>query len=308
MLYGVVAADAFSTERRYLWDLCYRATGSAADADTLLRDSFSSAVEHPPDSDADWRPRLTRSAAILAMDALRLRTRRKYIGCWLPSPCETGADASRAPRPPASSGGPRYDAVESGSMAFLVALEALAPRERMMLLMCDALGAEPYEAAATLDLTSPTARAALQQARHKMQAYDAAHEAPTAASQAHTADVLRDCLSHLQNRDAGRLEKMLAPEARLCFDGGGEFVAPHAPVAEPARIARILLKFAKGADPIHFGFRMLNGMPAALGTSPGRARWARLFVFRIEIRDSLVTDVQAIMASAKLTAVRFDPA
>jgi DNA-directed RNA polymerase specialized sigma24 family protein len=307
MLHRVVAADAFSTERRYLWDLCYRATGSAADADMLLRDSFARAVEHPLARDADWRLHLTRSAAILAMDALRRRKRRKYIGCWLPSPCETGAAVSRAPRPSTSSHGPRYDAVESGSMAFLVALEALAPRERVMLLMCDAFGVEPYEAAAAIELTSPTAKAALQQARRKMQPYDAAHEAPTADVQAHTAEVLRHCLSHLQNHDAGRLEKMLAPDARLCFDGGGEFVAPHAPEAEPARIARILLKFAKGADPIHFGFRMLNGMPAALGTSPGRARWARLFVFRIETRDSLVTDVQAIMASAKLTAVRFDP-
>jgi len=53
---------------------------------------------------------------------------------------------------------------------------------------------------------------------------------------------------------------------------------------------------------------MLNGMPAGLGVSPGHPRWPHRFVFRIETRGGLVTDVQTIMASAKLTAVRFEPA
>ena len=318
MLYSVVAADAFSAQRQFLWDLCYRATGTSTDADRLLRDCFAGAVERPlaqrrpsigvyVDRAADWKPLLTRSAAILAMEALRHRKHRNYIGCWLPSPVETGAGASRAPRSSTRLRGPRYDAVESASMAFLVALEALDPRERLTFLMCDAFGAEPRDAAATLELRSAAARSTLQQARRKMAAYDSTHVAPTADVQARTADVLRHCLSWLQGHDAGHLEKMLAPDARLCFDAAGEFVAPHAPISGPARIARVLVNFAEGIQPIHFGFRMLNGMPAALGTSLGRPRWARSFVFRIEMRGDRVAEVQAIMASAKLTAVRFDP-
>jgi RNA polymerase sigma-70 factor (ECF subfamily) len=309
MVSRVAAADAFSMQRPFLWDLCYRATGSAADADVLLRDSFARAVEHPlVDRDADWRPHLTRAAAILAMDSLRRRKRRKYVGCWLPSPVETGSSASPRPRPSTWSDGPRYDAVESGSMAFLMAIEALDPRERLTLLMCDAFGVALHDAAATLGLTSVTARSALQQARRAMQAYDSTHVAPTADVQGHTADVLRHCLSCLQNYDAARLEKLLAPDARLCFDGAGEFVAPLAPVIGPARVARLLRKFAEGTEPMRLAFRMLNGLPAALGMSPGRPRWARRFVFRIETRGDFVSDVQAIMASTKLTAVRFDPA
>ena len=309
MLYSVVAADAFSAQREFLWDLCYRATGTSAEADMLLRDCLLKAVEHPlVERDADWKPHLTRAAALLAMDALRHRKRRNYVGCWLPSPVETGAGASRAPRSSTWSHGARYDAVESASMAFLLALEALEPRERLTFLMCDAFGAEPQDAAATLELKAAATKSTLQQARRKMEAYDSTHVAPTADVQAHTADVLRHCLSWLQGHDAGHLEKMLAPDARLCFDGAGEFVAPHALVTGPTRIARVLVNFAEKTRPIHFAFRMLNGLPAALGTCPGRPRWARSFVFRIEVRGDLVTEVQAIMASAKLTAVRFDPA
>jgi DNA-directed RNA polymerase specialized sigma24 family protein len=57
MPYRAVAADAFSTQRQLLWDLCYRVTGTVGDADMLLRDCFSRAVERPlVDRDADWAP------------------------------------------------------------------------------------------------------------------------------------------------------------------------------------------------------------------------------------------------------------
>jgi len=309
MFYRVVSAEAFSAERQFLWDLCYRATGSVVDADMLLRDSFTKAVERPlVNQDAGWRPQLASAAAILAMDALRHRKRRSYVGCWLPSPVETGAGASHGLRPSTWPNGPRYDAVESGSMAFLMALEALDPGERLMCLICHAFGVESHAAAATLELTPATARSALQQGRRKMQTYDSTRQAPTADVQPHTADVLRDCLSCLQDHDAAALEKMLARDAQLCFDGAGEFIAPRAPVGGPARIARLLVKFADGIEPVRFAFRMLNGLPAALGSSPGRPRWARRFIFRIETRGDLIVDVQTVMASAKLTAVRFDPA
>ena len=79
MQYPVVAADAFSTQRQYLWDLAYRATGSVADADMLLRESFGRAVECPlNDRKTDWRPQLVQSAAMLAMETLRHRRRRQY--------------------------------------------------------------------------------------------------------------------------------------------------------------------------------------------------------------------------------------
>jgi DNA-directed RNA polymerase specialized sigma24 family protein len=98
-----------------------------------------------------------RSAAMLSMEALRHRTRRHYVGCWLPSPLETGSAASWVPRPHAATGA-RYDMVESGSMAFLKALEMLEPRDRVVFVMCDAFGSHVQDAASTLHVTSATAR------------------------------------------------------------------------------------------------------------------------------------------------------
>src|SRR5258706_4572208 len=171
MLYRVVAADAFSTQRQHLWDLCYRVTGNVPDADMLLRECFAKAIERPLiDREADWRRHLVRSAAVLAVDALRHRKRRNYVGCWLPSPIETGDAASPGQRTVVE-GLPRYDMVESGSMAFLRALEALDPRARLLLVMCDVFGFAPPDAAMLLDLTTAPARRVLSTARRKMQEY-----------------------------------------------------------------------------------------------------------------------------------------
>ena len=307
MQYRVVAADAFSTQRQLLWDLCYRVTGTAGDADMLLRDCFAKAVEPPPvERDADWRPNLVGSAATLAMDVLRARKRRNYVGAWLPSPIDTGNATSRAPRPSATDG-TRYDMVESGSIAFLKALEELEPRERLVLVMCDAFGFPVQETASMLEFTTATVRTLLQQARRRMQRYDAAHAAPTRDVQAQVAALLRDCVLHFQSFDALQLEKILALDARALFDSGGEFVAPSGSVFGSGTVAKVLTKFARGIGPISLSFRMLNGLPAALGQTEGRPRWASRFVLSIDAREGLISDVHIIMATTKLTAVRFDP-
>jgi RNA polymerase sigma-70 factor (ECF subfamily) len=307
MLYQPEASDAFVAQRQFLWDLCYRITGSSIDADALLRECFTSAVVTPRrDRSADLRAHLTATAARVAVLTLRHRTHRKYPGCWLPSPVETANAASRAASP---AGRPRYDIVESGSFAFLKALEQLKPRDRVVFLLCDVYGREPSDTARIIDTTTTTARATLQRARRIMQSYDHTRVPPTRDIQKRAADALQRCLSHLQNRDGGGLEKMLASDAQALYDSGGEFVAPAAPVIGRNRIARLMLKFADGMEPMRFHFRMLNGLPAVVGESAGRPRWARRFVFRIESRgDDLVSEVHTITATVKLAAVRFDPA
>jgi DNA-directed RNA polymerase specialized sigma24 family protein len=307
MQYRVVAADAFSTQRKLLWDLCYRVTGTVADADTSLRECFARAVERPSvEHNTEW-PQLVRSAAGLAMEALRNRKRRQYVGSWLPAPLETGSAASPGPRPETESGA-RYDIVESGTIAFLRANEGLEPRERVISVMCDAFGLDLQETATTLDFTLATTRALLLNARRKMQRYDSTHVAPTLDVQARVADRLRECISHLHRLDTARLEKMLALDAQATFDSGGEFVAPPGTVFGAGTIAKLLTKFVEGTGSVSFSQRMLNGMPAAAGQSrAARPRWAQRFVLRVEAREDLVAEVQVMLASAKLTAVRFDP-
>jgi DNA-directed RNA polymerase specialized sigma24 family protein len=307
MLYYDVAADTLSRYRRFLWDFAYRATGTIADADTVLRECYLRAAPQSfVNHESDARQFLTSGAARIALETLRQRKRRQYVGCWLPAPVETGNGASPGPRPNAMAV-PRYDSVESGSMAFLLALETLEARERILFTMCDALGFAVQDAAAALEITSVPAKTVLQSARGKMQQYDSAHVPPTTDIQAGVAAVLHEFLSHLQGYNLPALEKTLASDARALFDSGGEFVAPAGSVFGCETVARLLARFTERSGPVNFSFRMLNGLPAALGHAKGKPRWASRFVLAIEVSDGLVTRVHAVLATPKLTAIRFDP-
>src|SRR5262245_10243167 len=135
-------ADALEPHRRHLWGVCYRMTGNAADADELVQETFTRALERPPvRTDEPWRPWLVRVAMNLSRALFRHGRRSPYRGTWLPSPIETGADdPPPAYEIPAESGSPtegRYELLESVSFAFLLALEALTPSQRAVLLLRD---------------------------------------------------------------------------------------------------------------------------------------------------------------------------
>jgi RNA polymerase sigma-70 factor (ECF subfamily) len=88
-------ADAFRQHERHVWGLAYRMTGSAADADDVVQETFARALEHPPARlDEPVRPWLTHVALNVARDTLRRRKRRRYVGPWLPSPSETGSESN----------------------------------------------------------------------------------------------------------------------------------------------------------------------------------------------------------------------
>src|SRR3970282_122896 len=93
--YTLVAAESpeiealFRAQRRRLWGLAYRLTGSAEDAEDVVQEAFVRLLAQPPPLDAAG-PRLARVTPPLAIDALRRRRRRAYTGPWLPSPVETG--------------------------------------------------------------------------------------------------------------------------------------------------------------------------------------------------------------------------
>lgn len=320
----LTAAREFETHRTFLWGLCYRMTGSAADADDLVQETFVRALQRPearraeaglPDDEVHgWRPWLTRVATNLSIDALRLRKRRHYVGPWLPAPVETGDEASPPPgydvAAPGESTEHGYDLLESVSIAFLLALEHLTPRQRAVLILRDVFDYTVQETAKALDLTQANVKVTLHRARLAMKAYDASRATPTRDRQTRAAERLREFLTCLQNQDVAGVEAMLAADARALSDGGGEFYAAPQPVVGRRNVSRLLINLtAKRAATARLGFRMLNGMPALVVEAPAQAGWAPRWVLRLELDDAgRIQEVQTVLATRKLAAVSFDRA
>jgi RNA polymerase sigma-70 factor (ECF subfamily) len=292
-----------ASHRHALWKLCYRMTGSSAEADDLVQETFRRALETPPsDTTRDLRPWLTRVALNLSRDALRARKRRAYVGPWLPSPIET----ERGFDPSLMGADARYSELESVTFAFLVALEVLSGTQRAVLLLRDVLDYSVEETAQVLEISPANVKTSLHRARKAMEAYDASALALTPERVAKTAEALRALCIHLFTRNVPALEALLAREVRARNDGGGEFFAAQRPVFGLSRVIKFHLKTSRRGLG-RGGLRVLNGLPALVAELPSSdPRLASRVVVRIELdaADKIVS-IDTVVAAAKLHALDF---
>jgi RNA polymerase sigma factor (sigma-70 family) len=307
-----MSAEAFETDRRLLWGLCYRMTGNAADADDLVQETFVKAIESPPrDAGRSMRPWLIRVAMNLSRDYLRRRRRTSYTGPWLPSPVATDDAESPAsyepPAPSEDSPAARYDLLESISFAFLLALEALTPSQRAVLLLRDVFDYSTEEAAIALDLTAANVKVLLHRARRRMREYDKTRTAFTPARQEATQRALEQFLLYLNARDAEGLERLLAEDVVSLSDGGGEVAAALRPIRGRDKVLRLIMALLeKVASPPRVSFLALNGRPAAvLEQVNSRATRARRYTVHVEVDDAgRIRKLDAVLAPSKLTAIK----
>lgn len=311
-----MSIDRLDEHRRALWGLCYRMTGSAADADDLVQETFVRALKHPPvRDDRSLRPWLVRVAMNLARDHLRQRKRTAYIGPWLPAPIETGDDTSppsHEPLSPDGSPAARYDIVESVSFAFLLALELLSPRQRAVLLLRDVFDYSIRETAEALGMSAASVKTSLLRARLVMRDYDAHREAPTRTVQQRTRQSLERFLRCLQKHDMAGLEDLLADDVRAVIDGGGDFIAPRRPLVGRDQIMRFFTTVQERYARVVRRRCMLNALPAVVvracrsdstGRLPPPTRW----VLRCDIgSDDRITHLFVVCARRKMIAVALD--
>jgi len=310
-----LAIDALYEEhRRFLWGLCYRMTGSAADAEDVVHDTFVRAIEHPPGrTNEPLRPWLVKVALNLTRDLLRRRRRRDYVGPWLPSPIETdvsrrsaeGAEADPPSHEPATLEG-RYDLLESVSFAFLVALERLTPAARAVLLLRDVFDYSVKETAAALDLSEANVKTTHHRARRTMAGYDAARQQPSAAGDQAAQKALMQFLQALQRHDVGAIEALLAEDVRTTTDGGGEFRSALRPIVGREKVMRFYLAVAVNAANAAVRAAALNGAPSVVvdvhSPAPGIAP---RFTLTVELnRNGQIAHLYVVSATRKLSGIR----
>jgi RNA polymerase sigma-70 factor, ECF subfamily len=304
-------ATAFREHKRLLWMLCYRMTGSAADAEDLVQETFARAIASPPsDLDAPLRPWLVRVAMNLARDQLRRRRRAPYQGQWLPAPIEDGdrepeADLPAAHEPTETAA--RYDLMESVTMAFLIALEALSPPQRAVLILRDVFDYSVAETAEALALSEANVKTTHHRARRGMETYDRKRCRPSPDLTARTRAVLLRFLHAMQSQDVAAVEDLLAADVVALSDGGGDFQAVRRPLigAHRVAVAYVRLGAQRSAAALRHDIRQLNGLPALVVEDTGPpSRWAPRWMLQIEIdEDDRIRAIHAVLAPAKLSAL-----
>jgi RNA polymerase sigma-70 factor (ECF subfamily) len=306
---AAAAADLLEPHRRLLWGLCYRMTGNAADADELVQETFVRALERPPARTGEpWRPWLVRVAMNLARDLLRRRRRSPTApGCRRRSrPAPTTRRRPRDTRRRRQPHRGRYELLESVSFAFLLALEALRPSQRAVLLLRDVFDYSVRETAEALGMSEANVKVTHLRARRAMAAYDRARCQPSRTLQARTSEALQRFMAALSSDDWAAMEALLTEDVRHLSDGG-EYAAAHRPVVGRNRVMRLFFGLIRHLGPrASFSVRTINACRRCSSTSMRTAPPGARGIVRVDVAaDGRIRAVHAVLASRKLTAIRF---
>jgi len=297
-------------ERGRLFGLCYRLTGSAADAEDVVQQTFERALEHAgrvaPHAFRSW---LLRVATNASLDVLRRRKRESYVGAWLPAPIETD-EAAAVEWETHSADSPElsYARAETLSFAFLIALEALTPKQRAVFVLREVLGHSAREVGSALGISDENVRILHHRARRIMATFDSARASgPELAFEMRRA--LSELVSSLLAGDVEKVEALLCEDVRSVTDAGGEYTALSKPALGRERVARFHMRVARrrGRD-ARLRFCLANGLPAvAIEFRDRRPRGAPRVLMRCELAaDGRILQLHSILASRKLSHIRFD--
>ena len=289
--------------------MCYRMTGCAADADDIVQDTFMRALENPPaDMTSPLRPWLVKVAMNLSRDQLRRRRRQEYFGPWLPSPVPTEGDEYFGLDQTSSESSPvkRYDLMESVSMAFLLALEALTPAQRAVLLLRDVFEYSTNETAKALEMSETNIKVTLHRARRTMNSYDKSRISSLTTRAGALRDTLQQFLHRLAVGDVQGLKQMLAADVVLFSDGGGEVNALPEPMYGREKVLRLIAKlYEANREVTNTSLQIVNGEPAILvSRSRVRTGHASFYTMQCELDEHLqICRFNFVFAPGKLTAL-----
>ncbi|MGV3620133.1 MAG: sigma-70 family RNA polymerase sigma factor [Archangium sp.] len=256
-------ASAHRTHARELWALCYRMLGVAADADEVVQETFVRALESKPEvsDEKPLKPWLFSIAARLCVDRLRRRRAQGYVGPWLPSPVDDDELQFEAP---ASA---RYEVIESASVAFLLALEALSPEQRAVLLLRDVFDLTSKEVGELLDESDANVRQLHHRARTALERYDAGRIRLDDATRTRAREAMEKFFTALSTGDVETAKSLLADDVVLLSDGGGEYLAARQPLHGPSRVMLFLSRLIEMRGiPSGISVRLVNGGAAVDAT------------------------------------------
>jgi RNA polymerase sigma-70 factor, ECF subfamily len=151
----------FERERKRLWGIAYRITGSVADAEDAVQETWLRWERLPDGEVEDPRSYLTTVISRLCYDQLgSARARREsYVGPWLPEPVVTESGPED-----------RVTLDESVGLAMLTVLERLTPAERTAFILHDVFAVPFKEIADVVGRTPDSVRQLASRARRRVRA------------------------------------------------------------------------------------------------------------------------------------------
>ena len=206
--------QTFEAARPTLLGLAYRILGVRADAEDAVQDTFlrwAEAERREIEKPISW---MTTICTRRCLDLLRSahRSRVNYVGAWLPEPIHTPIESDIEAK---------MDLAPSLTMAFLLMLERLTPKERAAYLLHDIFELPYPEIAVMLDIKEGTCRKLVSRAKANIDRDKIRHMTPLTQQD----QLLAAFHAAITTGATAELATHLSDDIRLSADGGGKVPA-----------------------------------------------------------------------------------
>lgn len=282
------SSDLYGELRPRAFAIAYQMLGSVSEAEDVVQEAFLRMHQALRRDEQITSPRAYIATLVtrLAIDQLRsARVRReRYVGEWLPEPLVT--DPSPAEH---------AETADSLSLAFLVLLESLSPRQRAAFLLREVFDYPYAEVAEIIGTDVDSTRHLVARARSHVQERRPRYY----ASRRQREELAQRFFAAAEQGDLRALEALLAQDVALHGDGGGKVPALARPMNGRERVARTLLA-GMSALP-RLGVRLhvteVNGQPGAMAFD---SQDRLVGVIGLGIADGQIQTIHSIVNPDKL--------
>lgn len=245
--------EEFSALRPLLFAIAYRILGSVGEAEDAVQETwlrYESSATEP----ASVKSYLSAVVTRLSIDVLRsARMRREtYVGPWFPEPLLTDPyeDPARS-----------AELADSVSMAALLLLERLSPRERAVFVLREVFAFDFPEIAAAVGRSEEACRQLAVRARRHMQD----GRPRFAADRREREELAARFFDAFSDGDLDGLRELLAADVQAVSDSGGKGPALARPVVGAENVARLIGAFgALMPGVVELEQRAINDQPGAI--------------------------------------------
>ncbi|WP_298975875.1 RNA polymerase sigma factor SigJ [uncultured Roseobacter sp.] len=278
---------AFENMRPRLAGLAYRILGSLSDAEDAVQDTFLKWAATERAAIANTNGWLVTACTRRCLDMRRTgdRARVDYVGAWLPEPIQLSSESDAEKD---------AELTSNRSMAFLMMLERLTPKERAAFLLHDIFELSHADVAETLDTSEASSRKLVSRARGNVGRAVVRHSA-TPDRQMAFLSAFKTAVTEGRIDDLSRL---LAEDARLSADGGGKVPAILQSIEGSVPVCAFASSDLRTYWADHDWVLVnLNGMHGALIKYEGRTTAALSFAFD---DDAKIRDIYIVRNPDKL--------
>lgn len=241
--------ELFLEWKPYLFSIAYRITGSYADSEDILQESYLRWLSLDHSKIQNSKSYLGTIVARLAFDLLKKASRKKetYIGPYLPEPIPEKIEGVND---------------EKMNFAFLVLLETLNPFERAVFILRESFDFDFETISQIIGKTPIYSRKILSRAKQALKKRKKKFEPDTKLHEKLLIEFSLACVKG----DTKSLSKLLREDVIAYADGGGKVHAARIPIPGIIRVISYVKQTTKTASKntsVYFGFA--NGIPAIIG-------------------------------------------